>query len=459
MNCLVIGAGNGSRPVARLLNFDGYDVTMTDVKAFDDFRLLHQNIIAEMEEEGVRLDLNNSSPDLSKFDNIYIPPSLINSKIAKKAKELNVHIINNEEFSQIVNKYIPIDVIGITGTMGKTTTTYLTKAIFEQAGYDVWYCSSLISNLVSECIIEGIVKGEPLKNDLAIFELPHGTIGLLDRLNVDIGLITNAGVDHLDEFDNSIEKYHERKKILEMISKTFIANSSCKDMFPSNDNITYYEIGEDADYNGEIGEGSLKISYKNSEFSTPFNMESYFFENSVAAVSIALTYGISEEDIIEALSNFKGMPSHMEDIGLFNDRKVILDCAFLYDGMKTTLDNFKDENLIVFLDYFDTTTKRDKKEVGELVGKYSDVIIASGYDEINSRVNMDAAEEILDAVDNPDATKIACQDIDEAAEMALKHSKPGDLLLHMGPILATDPKGITDKIIKGLKRGVEKYDW
>lgn len=458
MNCLVIGAGNGSRPVARLLNFDGYDVTMTDVKKFEEFRLLHQNVISEMKEEGVKLDLGNSSPALSDFDNIYIPPSLINSKIGKKAQELDIHIITNEEFSQIVNKYIPIDVIGISGTMGKTTTTYLTKAIFEQAGYNVWYCSSLISNLVSECIIEGIVKGEPLENDVAIFELPHGTIGLLDRLDVDIGLLTNVGADHLDEFDNSLEKYHDRKKVLEQISKTFISNSSCRELFESDENITYYEIGDDADFNGEIGEGSLKISYGDDEFVTPFNMESYFFENSVGAVSIALTYGISQKDIIEALSNFKGMPSHMEDIGLFNDRRVILDCAFLYDGMKTTLETFDGENLIIFLDYFDTTTKRDKKEVGELVGKYSDVIITSGYDEINGRINMEGALEILDAVDNPDATKVACSDIDEAAEMALKYSKPGDLLLHMGPILATDPKGITDKIIKGLKRGVEKYD-
>ena len=458
MNCLVIGAGNGSRPVARLLNHDGYDVTMTDVKDFEDFRLLHQNVLSEMEMEGVKLDLGNSSPKLSDFENIYIPPSLINSKIGDEARELDIHIINNEEFSQIVNKYIPIDVIGISGTMGKTTTTYLTKSIFEQAGYNVWYCSSLISNLVSECIIEGIVKGEPLKNDLAIFELPHGTIGLLDRLNVDIGLLTNMGIDHLDEFDNSVEKYHDRKKILEMISKTFIANYSCKDTFSSKDDILYYEIGNNGDFNGEIGERSLKIRHQDNEFTTSFDMESYFFENSVAAVSIALTYGISQEDIIEALSNFKGMPSHMEDIGMFNDRRVILDCAFLYDGMKTTLENFNDENLIVFLDYFDTTTKRDKKEVGELVGKYSDVIITSGYDEINERINMEGALEILDAVENPNATKVACSDIDEAAEMALKYSKPGDLLLHMGPILATDPKGITDKIIKGLKRGIEKYD-
>lgn len=458
MNCLVVGAGNASRPVARLLNHDGYDVTITDLQPLENFRLRYQNILKEMEKEGVKVDLNNPSPVIEGFDNVYIPPSLKNSKIAKKIQELDIHVITNEEFSQIVNKYIPIDIIGITGTMGKTTTTYLTTTIFKQAGYNVWNCSSLTSNLVSEGIIDGIIKRKGEECDIAIFELPHGTLGLLDRLDVKIGLLTVVGADHLEEFDNSIEKYHERKKILELISDIFIANSSCKSLFPDKENVIYYEIGQNADFNGQKGENSLKISYEDKEFTTPFNMMSYFFENSVGAVSIALTYGISEEVIIKALSNFKGMPSHMEDVGLYNGRRVILDCAFLYDGMKTTLENFKDENLVVFLDYFDTTTERDKKEVGELVNQYSDVIITSGYDEINERVNMDGAYEILDAVDNPDAVKVACEDIDDAAEMALKYSKPGDVLLHMGPILPTDVEGVTNKILEGLKRGIEKYD-
>ncbi len=105
-------------------------------------------------------------------------------------------------------------------------------------------------------------------------------------------------------------------------------------------------------------------------------MVSYFFENSVGASSVALTYGVSPEDITDALSEFKGLPAHMEDVGEYNGRKVILDSAFLYDGMKITLEYFKDDNVVLFLDHFDTLSKRDKAEVGQLVGQYVDVIIA-----------------------------------------------------------------------------------
>ena len=60
----------------------------------------------------------------------------------------------------------------------------------------------------------------------------------------------------------------------------------------------------------------------------------------------------------------------MEDVGDYNGRRVILDSAFLYDGMKITLDYFKDERVVLFLDHFDTLSVRDKAEVGELVSDY-----------------------------------------------------------------------------------------
>ena len=75
--------------------------------------------------------------------------------------------------------------------------------------------------------------------------------------------------------------------------------------------------------------------------------------------------------------------------------------------MKITLEYFKDDNVVLFLDHFDTLSKRDKAEVGHLVGQYVDVIIASGFNEVNQTVEMDAAYEVLDAIENPSAIKVA----------------------------------------------------
>ena len=460
MNYLVIGAGNAGRPVARLLNNQNHKVIITDPKQLSDFKQDVQSILKQMEKEGVILDLGNNDPSIEGIDKVYMAPSLPKSApIANKVELANLDVLTNEEFSKMVNDLIPVDIIGITGTMGKTTTTFITTSIFKQAGYKVWACSSLVNNLVSEAIIDGIVKGKAKDCDIAIFELPHGTIGLLNSLDVKIGLLTNIAEDHLSEFGGSLEKYQERKLVLEKMSETFIANNSCRDIIASiRDDALYYALDDECDFIGHVGDESLAVKYSEGEFTTPFHMVSYFFENSVGASAVSLTYGVSKEDITDALSEFKGLPAHMEDVGEYNGRKVILDSAFLYDGMKITLEYFKDENVVLFLDHFDTLSKRDKTEVGKLVGQYTDVIIASGFNEVNQTVEMEAAYEVLDAVENPDAVKIATKNITEAAELTFKYSKPGDIILHMGPLIAYDRLTTVEKIMKGLGEGSKKYE-
>lgn len=461
MNYLVVGAGNASRPVARLLNHLGHDVIITDLKEISEFKSDVQRILLQMENEGIKLDLGNKSPDLDGIEAVYAPPTLPDSApIAKLIRESDVSVLTNEDFSEIVNDLIPVDIIGITGTMGKTTTTFITTSLFKQAGYKVWSCSSLVNNLVSEAIIDGIVKGKADDCDIAIFELPHGTIGLLNSLKIKIGLLTNVAEDHLSEFGGSLEKYQQRKLILEKMSETFIANYSCFDIInPQRDDALYYALDEDVDFKGTIGDESLKIEYNGKDFTTPFYMMSYFFENSVAASAVALTYGINESDIIDALTVFKGLPAHMEDVGDYNGRKVILDSAFLYDGMKITLDYFKDESVVLFLDHFDTLSVRDKAEVGELVSNYDiKTVIASGFNEVTQEVEMHAAHELLDAITNPKIQKVAVENIEIAAAETFKYSAPGDIILHMGPLIAYDRLTTVEKIMKGLDEGSKKYD-
>lgn len=461
MNYLVVGAGNASRPVARLLNHLGHNVIITDLKEIGEFKIDVQRILLQMENEGINLDLGNKNPNLDGIEAVYAPPTLPESApVAKLIKDSDVDVLTNEEFSKIVNDLIPVDIIGITGTMGKTTTTFITTSLFKQAGYKVWSCSSLVNNLVSEAIIDGIVKGKADDCDIAIFELPHGTIGLLDDLNIKIGLLTNIAEDHLSEFGGSLEKYQQRKLILEKMSETFIANYSCFDIInPKRDDALYYALDKDVDFKGSVGDKSLTVEYNDDSFTTPFYMMSYFFENSLAASAVALTYGVKKEDIIDALTVFKGLPAHMEDVGDYNGRKVILDSAFLYDGMKITLDYFKDESVVLFLDHFDTLSVRDKAEVGQLVSNYDiKTVIASGFNEVTQEVEMSAAQELLDAITNPKIQKVAVENIEIAACETFKYSQPGDIILHMGPLIAYDRLTTVEKIMKGLDEGSKKYD-
>ncbi|MBE6499104.1 MAG: UDP-N-acetylmuramoylalanine--D-glutamate ligase [Methanobrevibacter thaueri] len=461
MNYLVVGAGNASRPVARLLNYLGHKVIITDLKELSEFKPIYQTWLRKMEGEGIILDLKNPEPTLDGIEAVYMPPTLPeDAPIAKLIADSDVKVLTNEDFSQLVNDLVPADIIGITGSMGKTTTTSLITSVFKAAGYNVWSCSSLANNLVSETIIDGIVTGKAEKCDIAVFELPHGTLGLLNSINIKIGVLSYLTPEHLNEFGGSYEKYINRKLIIQDISETLIANKECSSQTNLlREDTVFYKMDEDADFKGTRKDNNLTIKYDSDEFTTPFNMMSYFFENAVAAASVGINYGISKEDIIQALSNFKGLSAHMEDYGTHKGRQIIIDAAFLPDGIRTTLDYFEGENLVVFLDHFDTSWVRDKAEVGRIFNEYSNVkaVLASGFDESIQKVEIHIAYEILDAITNDNIIKVATDTLEEAAALSFKYSEPGDIILHMGPLISFDRVNILNKIKKGLKEGCEKY--
>ena len=459
MNYLVVGAGNASRPVARLLNYLGHKVIITDLKELSEFKPIYQTWLHKMEDEGIILDLKNPEPTLDGIEAVYMPPTLPDdAPIAKLIADSDVKVLTNEDFSQMVNELVPV---GITGSMGKTTTTMLITSVFNAAGYNVWSCSSLANNLVSETIIDGIVTGKAQNCDIAIFELPHGTLGLLNKLDIKIGVLSYLTKEHLNEFGGSYEKYLLRKLIIQDISETFIANSECANETDLlRDDTIFYTMDDDVDFKGTMGDKSLTVTYDEGEFTPPFHMMSYFFENAVGAAAVGINYGISEDDIIKALSTFKGLSAHMEDYGDYNGRQVIIDAAFLPDGIRATLDYFEGESLVVFLDHFDTSWVRDKAEVGRILDEYDNIkaVLASGFDESIQKTEIHIAYEILDAITNEKMIKVATDTLEEAAELSFKYSEPGDIILHMGPLISFDRVNILNKIMKGLKDGSRKYE-
>ena len=95
MNYLVVGAGNASRPVARLLNYLGHQVVITDLKDISEFKIEFQRSLIEMEKEGVTLDLANKDPSVDGFDAVYMPPTLPESApIAQKVKNSELIIVD-----------------------------------------------------------------------------------------------------------------------------------------------------------------------------------------------------------------------------------------------------------------------------------------------------------------------------------------------------------------------------
>ena len=498
MNVIVVGAGNAGRPVARLLNYAGHNVKITDPKNIEDFHMDVQKTLRLMESEGVELDLGVFEPNLDGIDTVYLSPTVPeNAPAFKIIKEANLNVFTNEDFGRLADSFIDIDIIGITGSVGKTSTTHMVTEIFRTACHQVWICSSMTQNLVSEVIVDGIIKGIPKKSTIAVLELPHGTAGLMGELKLKVGALLNIYEEHLSEFGGSMEKYTQRKMFIAKNSENFITSIHCKDTVkearpdaifyamvkdlpgfdPSKksqyfDKVANFEeiaIGEGqvCNFIGDSAKGAIDIAYKfrnksnelkKGSFQSEFHMMSYYYENAVAATAIAMAYGLNVEIIKQGLANFKGLSVHMEYIGDYNGREVYIDASYLIEGITAALDFLGDRSLVLLLDNFDTSTYRDKKETGKLMGKYADVMVATGFNEVYQRVDLAPAQELLDAAVDSKAVKVIAGTMEEGAELAIKYSKPGDTILHLGPQLMQDPEGIMEKIVTGLEEGCKKYE-
>lgn len=467
MKCVVIGAGNAGRPAARILNYAGHQVQITDQKKLDEFPESIQKTLKKMEEEGVGLQLGWDDPtNIEDVDAVYISPNIPKeSTIRHYLVDNELKLLINQDIAKILDNSINMDVIGVTGTLGKTSTTHIISEIFRNAGYNVWTCSSLSGNLLSEVIVDGIIKGDHLKSDIAVLELPHGTIRLLSELNLKVGLITNIYSDHLSEFDGSIEKYTARKLMIMDSSEILISSLQCKDLLKSKQNTIFYCKGNSScDVSGVLKNGNLKIKYdlkgREGEFETKFNLHGYYFENSIAAAAVALAYGLKEKSIKDGLTMFKGIPGHLEYIGDYSGREVHFDAAFVPEGIISTLEQFtpkEGSNLVILIDNPDSTNPRDKFEIGKILGEHAQIIIASGYNETTKVLDMKSAHEVLEGAKDSSAVKIAVKNMVNAGELSIKNSKPGDIILHIGPGAITNYEDLKNKMMKGIEEGCEKY--
>ncbi len=139
-------------------------------------------------------------------------------------------------------------------------------------------------------------------------------------------------------------------------------------------------------------------------------------------------------------------------------REVHFDAAFVPEGLVSTLELFSDRYLIVLIDNPDSTNPRDKYKIGSVLGRYADVIISTGYNETTKKMNMNAAHEVLKGAKDSKAIKIAVEDMKTAGDLSIKHSKPGDVILHVGPGAITNYEDVKFKMMSGIDEGCKKYE-
>ncbi len=322
---VILGAAESGTGAAVLAKKQGYDVFVSDMSKIKD---KHK---AVLDEHGIAWEEGQHTEELIlNADEIIKSPGIPDkSAIIDKVKERQIPIISEIEFA---GRYTDAKMICITGSNGKTTTTSLIYHILKHAGYNVGLAGNIGRSLALQVAEENY--------DYYVIELSSFQLDNMYEFKADIAVLMNITPDHLDRYENKMQNYVD--------SKMRITRNQTKDdafVFWSDDPIVTRELKK---YNIEAKlypfsefKGDKSIAYTEEqeyviEVPTPFNMEQeelalrgkHNLYNSLAAGITADIAGVTNEQIREGLSSFRGVEHRLEfagrvkSIDFINDSKA-----------------------------------------------------------------------------------------------------------------------------------------
>lgn len=310
-------------------------------------------------------------------------------------------------FSKDTRKFLPmvacnfygnptreLKVVGVTGTKGKTTTTYMIKSILEHAGKKVGLigtianyvgdkCYESESDITREFDLQRMFR-EMVNNkcDVAVMEVSSHSLAL-DRvwgIDFDIGVFTNLTQDHLD-FHKTFDNYLAAKaKLFTMCKEGFV---NCDDMYAkklmdmATCPITTYGI----DNNPFVSARDIIITNSYSDFKMPFNKViqrikvdipgRFTVYNALAAICVSIRLGAGVEDVLAGLENVK-VPGRSEVVPTTRNFTVIVDYAHTPDSLENILKASKVYTKGKIICVFGCGGDRDTAKrpmMGEIAGK------------------------------------------------------------------------------------------
>lgn len=302
--------------------------------------------------------------------------------------------------------------IGVTGTNGKTTTTYLIREILRKAGYKVGVIGTIqiliedlvlpVNNTTPDVIDLQAVLAEMLKNGIeyVVMEVSSHALALgrVAGCEFDIGVFTNMTRDHLD-FHGTFENYAEAKAQLfrmlneeigckpgksavinadDPISAFMLMNADCKKYT--------YGVKEKADFlaeNVEIKASGAEFTLTTSSESVPLRLGitgMFNVYNVLAAIGATVAEGVSFDIIKRALEGFSSVPGRFELVSSGQPFSVIVDYAHTPDGLENILKTAREFAKRKIITVFGCGGDRDRTKrpiMGSIAAQYSDVVIAT----------------------------------------------------------------------------------
>jgi len=348
-----------------------------------------------------------------------------------------------------------LKIIGVTGTNGKTTTTYLVRAMLEHSGYKTGVIGTIGNCIGNEKLPAERTTPESLElNELfskmadqdvkyVTMEVSSHSLKLhrVDGIDFDIGIFTNLTQDHLD-FHKTFEDYYNSKKLLFLRSKRAVINIDDKHGLRLAKELDMpvltYGIHHDADLKAQNvsikAEGvSYDLIYKEMSQHVYYRVPGEFsVYNSLAAIGAGLLAGLELQKLIDALKKVEGVSGRFEPVKGSKDFTVIVDYAHTPDGLENVLNTIKNFCTGRIITVFGCGGDRDRKKrpiMGKIASNLSDFAIVTS-DNPRSEDPDKIIEGIVAGITNSNYVKIT--DRREAIKYAIDIAQKNDVVLIAG---------------------------
>lgn len=372
-----------------------------------------------LKSEKIDFETGKHSEKVYECDLMVVSPGVpSNADVIKNAVNRKIKIISELEFA---SSFCKGNIIGITGTNGKTTVTSLCDYLFNQCGKKS-YGAGNIGLAFSE------IAAEVKENEFVSLEISSFQLDLIDNFKPKVAMILNITPDHLNRYENSIEKYALSKlrifenqdaedylilnKDSDLLNQYFKKAKSNILFLSTKKKVTngcYLENDEVRFVRNNVIEFSCKVS-------DIFIKGEHNIQNAMAVIIAAKIFNLDNGKIVEALKSFKGVEHRLELVREIEGVKFINDSkATNVDSVIVALKSFEEP---IFLILGGQDKGNDYSMIEDLVVEKVKKIYAIGS----------SAEKVFNYFHQKVKTEIK-KDFDEVINTAISEARDGDVVL------------------------------
>ena len=359
-----------------------------------------------------------------------------------------------------------LKLVGVTGTNGKTTTTYLTYALAEANGEKCAMLTTVEYRIGEKS--EEAVRTTPEASDtqrflaeavesgcqMAVMETSSQAIDLhrCDALRFQVAIFTNLTRDHLD-YHLTMENYFEAKKKLfdgglgekPASSVVFVDDEwgakLAKELKENGQRVLTFAINNSADLTPENIDVSLlkgtsfllKTPSGNRQVTSPLVGKPHVY-NILAATAASLELGYDLDKIVSGIETCVGAPGRFERVPHDGDFAIVVDYAHSDDALLNVLKTARDLTKGRIITVFGCGGDRDKTKrapMGEIAGKHSDLAIITS-DNPRTEDPLEIISQIEIGIKDTNCPYLVVSDRREAIHTAIQKAKAGDVVLIAG---------------------------